>query len=243
MVRRNIPKFYFFIVMIFLTCSMSNKLSYRLQLDALHTDATDFYMKGDCKSAVPVFEELVQADSTLLYPNDRVALHKCYLSLSRYNSADKLMESTLKIVEKPENAAIKNDLNSELAQLLENYKAAKFRKAEAEKWIAEKKSEGDSTVVVPYDKEPEPVGGFASIHRNLVYPEHARINQIERTVFVYAHIQTDGSVGETKIMEPVDDGLDEAACQAVETVKWIPARKDNNPVAVWVSVPVRFRLK
>jgi hypothetical protein len=34
-----------------------------------------------------------------------------------------------------------------------------------------------------------------------------------------------------------------AAMKAIEMSKWEPAMKDNKPVKVWITVPVRFKLQ
>ena len=102
----------------------------------------------------------------------------------------------------------------------------------------------DANVFVPYDEEPKPIGGFDAIHKNLVYPEIARKAGIEGTVIVYARISKDGNVIATRIIKPLgNSGCNEAAISAIKKVKWKPAMQRDKPVTVWVSVPVRFKLK
>ncbi|MDZ7318807.1 MAG: TonB family protein [candidate division KSB1 bacterium] len=98
---------------------------------------------------------------------------------------------------------------------------------------------------VPYDEPPSPVGGFAAIHQNLVYPELARKAGIEGQVIVQAHIGASGEVLNTRIFQSLgeNNGCDEAAVAAIKATKWLPARNKGKPVAVWVSIPVRFKLK
>ena len=246
MISRIALKFCLLLTVIFFSCSLSKNFSsgigYRLQLDALHTKATDFYLNEDYQSAIPAFEELVQADTTFIYPDDRVSLYKCYTALSKFHSADMLLKSTSVLLSKPNNSRLKENLSPELVQLLENINKAQARKAALNEGTKEKVP-GDSTVVVPYDSPPQPKGGFSSIMMKLVYPEIARINQLEGIVIVYAHINQDGYVDQTKIRESLGGGCDEAAINAVKAVKWIPAMRDNKPIAVWVTVPLRFKLK
>lgn len=98
---------------------------------------------------------------------------------------------------------------------------------------------------VPYDEPPSPIGGFAAIQEKVVYPEIARKAGIEGKVVVKAQIGTDGEVLNTKILQSLGEnsGCDEAAVAAIKATKWLPARSKNNPVTVWVSIPVVFRLK
>lgn len=97
---------------------------------------------------------------------------------------------------------------------------------------------------VPYDDPPDPIGGFAAIQSKLVYPEIARKAGIEGTVTVQAKISERGEVIDTRILVPLgNSGCNEAAVAAIKAVKWKPAKQRDKPVAVWVSIPVRFKLK
>ncbi|MCD4665624.1 MAG: energy transducer TonB, partial [Bacteroidales bacterium] len=102
----------------------------------------------------------------------------------------------------------------------------------------------DSFVFVPYDEAPTPIGGFAAIQKKLKYPEIARKAGIEGQVVIYAKIDKKGSVIRTKVVKALgNSGCNEAAIKAIKAVKWKPAMQRDKPVTVWVSVPVKFRLK
>ncbi|HEY3216681.1 MAG TPA: energy transducer TonB [Candidatus Eisenbacteria bacterium] len=73
------------------------------------------------------------------------------------------------------------------------------------------------------------------------YPEEAMAG-IEGTVQVQALVLEDGTVGDCRIVSSVP-GLDEAAVAAVRRWRFKPAMAKGVPVAVWVAVPVRFRLQ
>jgi protein TonB len=73
------------------------------------------------------------------------------------------------------------------------------------------------------------------------YPEEARKAGVEGTVMVQALVLRDGSVGATRVVSSVP-GLDDAAMAAVRGWHFKPAMAKGRPVAVWVAVPVRFRL-
>jgi TonB family protein len=98
---------------------------------------------------------------------------------------------------------------------------------------------------VSYDDPPQPIGGFAAIQENLVYPELARRAGIEGIVIVHAQVSESGEVIDTRILQSLgeDNGCDEAAVAAIKAVKWQPAKSKDQPVSVWVSIPVRFKLK
>ena len=96
---------------------------------------------------------------------------------------------------------------------------------------------------VAFDEAPKPVGGFEAIQQRLQYPDLARKAGIEGQVIVHVHISESGEVTETRVLRSLGhSGVDEAAVAAVRSVQWQPARKDGKPVAVWVAVPVLFKL-
>ncbi|OQX96242.1 hypothetical protein B6I21_01455 [candidate division KSB1 bacterium 4572_119] len=102
----------------------------------------------------------------------------------------------------------------------------------------------DEIIFVPFDDPPSPIGGFAAIQKKLQYPEIARKAGIEGTVIIYAQISSQGTVKRTKVVKPLgNSGCNEAAIKAIKAVKWKPAKQRDKPVTVWVSVPVKFRLK
>jgi len=75
-----------------------------------------------------------------------------------------------------------------------------------------------------------------------VYPEIARLAHIEGTVLVRVLVDTEGFVRDTRVLQSVL-GLDEAAVTAASTAVFRPARQQGRPVAVWVVVPIEFRLR
>ena len=98
-------------------------------------------------------------------------------------------------------------------------------------------------VFVPYDEPPVPIGGFPAIQKNLVYPENARKAGIEGRVTVYAEVDENGNVVRTKVVTSLGpNGCDEAAINALKSVKWYPAKQRDKNVKVWIAVPVDFRL-
>ena len=96
---------------------------------------------------------------------------------------------------------------------------------------------------VAYDSAPEPVGGFAALQKEVVYPEIARKAGIEGRVIANVLVSADGSVAEVKILKSLGhNGCDQAAIAAVKAGKWQPARYKSEPVSVWVGIPIIFKL-
>lgn len=108
----------------------------------------------------------------------------------------------------------------------------------------EQQSEGPRVRFIPYDEPPEPLGGFAEIQRNIVYPEIAQEAGIEGTVIVQAYVNEFGKVTECVILKGVPNtGLDEAAIAAIMKTKFKPAKQRDRNVGVYISIPVIFKLK
>ncbi|MBN1999687.1 energy transducer TonB [candidate division KSB1 bacterium] len=97
---------------------------------------------------------------------------------------------------------------------------------------------------IAFDSPPQPVGGYTAIMKNVVYPELARLAGIDGKVIVYALIDKNGCVADTKIYKSLgNNGCDEAAVDAVRSVKWFPAKQRDKAVSVWIAITIVFKLK
>ena len=111
-------------------------------------------------------------------------------------------------------------------------------------------SEGDNIVVAPPSEDELPrFGDYVYVEElpeavtkvNPNYPDIAREAQVEGKVVVQALVGKDGKVKDTRIQVSVPM-LDKAAEDAVKQWVFKPALANNKPVAVWVAVPVSFKL-
>src|SRR5206468_11520371 len=76
------------------------------------------------------------------------------------------------------------------------------------------------------------------------YPASARRLGIQGTTMLRVHVLVDGRVGDVVVQETAGHpDLDQAAAEAVRRWRFDPARRGNDPVAMWVVLPVEFRLK
>jgi protein TonB len=75
-----------------------------------------------------------------------------------------------------------------------------------------------------------------------VYPELARLAELEGTVYVRIGVDEFGDVAWAEIAQGVP-GLNEAALQAVRAWEFQPARQGELPVRVKIVVPIRFVLR
>ena len=101
---------------------------------------------------------------------------------------------------------------------------------------------GDSTDSVVFDTPPAPVGGMQALVERVVYPLSAKNEGIEGRVFVMAFVGADGEVKSAKVVRGVRADLDSAALNAVRGVHFTPALQKENPVAVWITIPIQFTL-
>jgi protein TonB len=76
-----------------------------------------------------------------------------------------------------------------------------------------------------------------------VYPAVSRRLKEEGTVVLEVFIQVDGSVGDLRVKRSTGfPRLDEAALAAVRRWKYVPARRGNEPLALWHSQSLVFSL-
>lgn len=138
-----------------------------------------------------------------------------------------------------ENDDLLDDITIEMSTDISNYEA----------WDApppppEEDDGGPRVRFIPYDEAPEPLGGFAAIQRNVVYPEIAQEAGIEGTVVVQAFVNEFGKVTDCVILKGVPNtGLDEAAIDAIKKTKFKPAKQRDRNVGVYISIPVIFKLQ
>ena len=74
------------------------------------------------------------------------------------------------------------------------------------------------------------------------YPTWAREQGISGTVMLQALIGKDGLVKDTRIIQSIPQ-LDDYAVGAVRQWRFKPAMSEGRPIAVWVSIPVKFTLR
>ena len=106
----------------------------------------------------------------------------------------------------------------------------------------------DPVLFVLVEDKPQFPGGQEELIRwigkNTNYPEIAKENNIQGTVYVYFVIGKDGSVGNVRIARGVDPYLDKEAERVVNAMpKWKPGKQRGKPVKVSYQVPIKFKLQ
>ena len=98
------------------------------------------------------------------------------------------------------------------------------------------------------EQMPEFPGGEATLMRfineNLRYPVAAIENGIQGRVMVQFVVKKDGSVDDVTVLHGVDSALDQEAIRVCKTLpKFIPGKQNGQPVNVWFTLPIFFRLE
>jgi protein TonB len=76
------------------------------------------------------------------------------------------------------------------------------------------------------------------------YPPAPRRLGIQGTTLLRVHVLADGRIGDVLVEKSGGHpDLDQAATEAVRAWRFDPARRGTEPVAMWVLLPVEFRLK
>ena len=110
------------------------------------------------------------------------------------------------------------------------------------------KEEKKEQVFRHVEQMPEFPGGEAAlmkyINDNIRYPVMAIENGVQGRVTVQFVVTKDGSVGNVTVLRGVDRNLDEEAVRVCKTLpKFIPGKQNGQPVNVWFTLPVTFRLE
>ncbi len=96
---------------------------------------------------------------------------------------------------------------------------------------------------LPLENQPKMIGGDAAILRHLKYPEVALKAQIEGQVVIQFVVSKEGVATQFKVIKSLNKACDEAAIEALNKVRFTPAKQREKPVPYRISYPIRFVLK
>ena len=72
----------------------------------------------------------------------------------------------------------------------------------------------------------------------------AHENNVQGIVVLQFVVEKDGHVGDVKVVRSVDNDLDSEAVRVCKSLpKFTPGRQDGQPVRVWYTIPVNFKLR
>ena len=112
----------------------------------------------------------------------------------------------------------------------------------------EKKEEKKEEIFRSVEQMPQFPGGDAALLKylssHIQYPPMAAENNVQGKVTLQFVVEKDGRVGEVKVIRSVDKDLDREAIRVVKTLpKFTPGRQNGQPVRVWYTLPVTFKLQ
>jgi len=111
----------------------------------------------------------------------------------------------------------------------------------------ESKVTAEEEVFTIVESMPDFVSGRDGLSKyfkdNLNYPEEAKKNSIQGTVYVNFVVNKEGEIIGAKILRGVHDLLDEEALRLMNAMpKWKPGTQRGKRVAVSYNLPIKFRL-
>ncbi|WP_202615967.1 energy transducer TonB [Edaphocola flava] len=98
------------------------------------------------------------------------------------------------------------------------------------------------------DEMPEFPGGMQAWKKyladNLQYPQAARVDEIEGTVYVNFVVAKDGSISRVKVARGVGGGCSEEAVRVLENApRWKAGKQKGTAVNVKMTIPIRFAFR
>lgn len=114
--------------------------------------------------------------------------------------------------------------------------------------IVEEKKPEPEQVFQSVEQMPQFPGGEAELMKyiadHLRYPTMAAENNIQGRVVVQFVVTKTGAIGEVKVVRSRDVDLDKEAVRVVKSLpKFIPGRMNGQPVNVWYTLPINFKLQ
>lgn len=114
--------------------------------------------------------------------------------------------------------------------------------------VEEKKDPVKEEIFQSVEQMPQFPGGEAEllkwIGNHIKYPTMAMENGVQGRVVVRFVVTKDGSIGEVQVARGKDPDLDKEAVRVVRSLpKFTPGRMNGQPVSVWYTLPVNFKLQ
>jgi len=114
--------------------------------------------------------------------------------------------------------------------------------------LPEEKKEKEETIFAVVEDMPKFPGGDIGLQRwiakHVNYPAVARENDIQGKVFLRFVVNSKGKVDKVQVIRGVDPLLDAEAIRVVKMLpRWKPGYQRNQPVSVWYTVPINFKLQ
>ena len=143
---------------------------------------------------------------------------------------------------------VDDDVEIEDELVLEETEADQDTRVSIDAFAQEEEEEETDEIFISVEEMPtfkgEGLNGFRNyIQSHLIYPEIARENGIEGTIYTRFVINENGTPERISILRGVDPALDRAVVEAVQkSPKWEPGKQRGKAVKVSFTMPVVFTL-
>ncbi|HKK10547.1 MAG TPA: energy transducer TonB [Bacteroidales bacterium] len=143
---------------------------------------------------------------------------------------------------------VKNEIDVEDKIIID---AGAGQDTKIEQWrpqIPDEKYVEDDKIFIVVEEDPGFPGGEQArmqyLANNIEYPQLARENRIQGTVYVTFVVEKDGSVTDVRVLRGIGGGCDQEAIEVVKNMpKWKPGKQRGKPVRVQFNMPIRFTLQ
>lgn len=113
--------------------------------------------------------------------------------------------------------------------------------------VEEKTEPADDYVFEAVEQDAMFPGGDGAlvewIGKHTDYPQVALENGVQGTVRVRFVVKKDGTIGDAKVLKPVDPALDKEALRVIKSLpKFIPGKMNGHAVNCYFTCPVKFRI-
>lgn len=113
--------------------------------------------------------------------------------------------------------------------------------------VTEEEEVAEAEIFTVVEDQPTFPGGDEArirfLTNNIKYPQMARENSIQGTVYVTFVVERDGSVTDVRVLRGIGGGCDEEAIRVIKAMpKWNPGKQRGKPVRVQFNMPIKFTL-
>ena len=98
------------------------------------------------------------------------------------------------------------------------------------------------TALGPAGQRPQIMGGAGSFYLSIDYPEEARRRGIQGRVILDFIVDTEGQTQDVRILKSLHPSCDSSAVAALMRTRFVPGKRNGEPIPVRMRLPVRFQL-
>ena len=153
------------------------------------------------------------------------------------------------VMQSLEPANIEADATPEAVEVeAEPEEAPAIDEANTEEQVTEEPVNQSKKVYESVEQMPEFPGGMEGLMRylqqNVQYPPIAVQNNVQGRVVVQFIIDETGQVGDVEVVRSVSEEVDAEAVRVIKSMpKFEPGRQNGEPVAVWYTLPIAFKMQ